>query len=206
LSPGARPVLGMEAGRASQVPGEPPCVRAPLFDPDGISALGHSCAPDAAFHSFNSVGSRQYQISRLNHAAHTLAVYASQPGLIPGPRKTRFRLLASFAGRALPAGLLREVSAPFLHGFLLTQALPGALNALILFDFFSRLLPSRTVQDRSIPRWRGSRGAHGNAPVVWAAIELRRGDSATSNAATRKSRESYHALRPAMPAALATSR
>jgi len=43
----------------------------------------------------------------------------------PAPRKTRFRLVASFAGRGLnPQGPF--VKFPLLHRFLLTQALPGA--------------------------------------------------------------------------------
>jgi hypothetical protein len=50
-------------------------------------------------------------ISRLDRTASALAVYASQSGVTPDPRKTRFRLPASSTGRDwLPAGLHRKVS------------------------------------------------------------------------------------------------
>jgi hypothetical protein len=72
-------------------------------------------------------------LSRLNHAAHALAVYASQPG---SPR--HHARLASGWGPPLPGRhrtcwIPREVSTPLdlLHRFLLTQASPGALNGYV---------------------------------------------------------------------------
>ena len=49
----------------------------------------------------NGVGSRHSLISGLNHAACAPAVYASRPGSPSEPRKTRFRLVATLAGRDL---------------------------------------------------------------------------------------------------------
>jgi hypothetical protein len=63
-------------------------------------------------------------LSRLNHMAQRLAVYASQQRVAPLPRKTRLRLSARLcrAGFA-PAGFHREVSAMFSasHRFLLSR-------------------------------------------------------------------------------------
>ncbi len=80
--------------------------------------------PDAAFRCFDGVGSRDRFISRLNHAARPLAVYASQPGL---PRY--HARLASGWWPPLPVRthtfwVTCEVSV--LHLFLPTQASPGA--------------------------------------------------------------------------------
>ena len=56
---------------------------------------------DAAFRRHNVVGSRNAKIlSRLNHTAHPLAVYASQPGLLPDHAR-----LASGCWPALPGGI-----------------------------------------------------------------------------------------------------
>jgi hypothetical protein len=68
--------------RTSQVPGGPHYVRAVLSDPGGTSALGHYCA--SALSSTNVTVSTPAicPISRLNPTARTLAVYASQGGLL----------------------------------------------------------------------------------------------------------------------------
>ena len=96
---------------ASQVPGEPPCVHAPLSDPGGIAVPGPSHHCDAAFRSSDGVGSHELIISRLNHAAYTLPVYASRPALPQDSRNTRFWLWTNFTRRGwLPAGLHRKVS------------------------------------------------------------------------------------------------
>jgi hypothetical protein len=68
-------------------------------------------------------------ISRLNHTAHTLPVYASQPGLPPSHATLGSGWSPAFAGRARPAGFLCKVSVMSSHVVLLTQALPGALSA-----------------------------------------------------------------------------
>src|SRR5207244_11332486 len=69
-------------------------------------------ARDVAFRAADDVGSAFSHVSRLNHTACSLAVYASQLGLLRStPRKTRFPLAANLGGAGLsPAGLLQEGS------------------------------------------------------------------------------------------------
>ena len=69
-------------GGISQVPRQPLCEHALLFDPGGPRASGHYDAPDIAFRSVDGVGSAFSHLSRLNHTACSLAVYASQLGLL----------------------------------------------------------------------------------------------------------------------------
>jgi hypothetical protein len=82
---------------------------------------------DVAFRYFDGVGSHDTLFSGLNHAACTLAVYASQP-----PSPTVHARLApgwwsSLAGRdSNPLGPFVTFQPCPLHGILLTQALPGA--------------------------------------------------------------------------------
>ena len=65
---------------------ENPRVHASLFDPGRISGPGHSGGAlligpaDVAFCCLDGLGSCHFPISGLNHAAFTLAVYASRPG------------------------------------------------------------------------------------------------------------------------------
>src|SRR5262249_31308844 len=80
--------------------------------------------PDAAFRCFDGVGSRDKFISRLNHAAHPLAVYASQPGLPRHHARLASGWWPPLPGRTRTCWVAREVSV--LHPFLLTQAFPGA--------------------------------------------------------------------------------
>ena len=72
----------MEIGRISQVPGQPLRERALLFDPGGPDTLGHCNASNVAFPTVDSVGSAFWHLSRLNHTAYSLAVYASQLGFL----------------------------------------------------------------------------------------------------------------------------
>jgi len=86
--------------RSSQVPGEPRCVHAPLSDPGGTAVpgpLGTAARPSACS---DGVGSHEVTLSRLNHAACMLPVYASRPQL-PAARAT----LGSGCGPALPDGI-----------------------------------------------------------------------------------------------------
>ena len=112
-----------------------------LSDPGGPDASGLYDAPDIAFRYREGVGSAFRQLSRLHHPACTLAVYASQLGLLrQTPRKTRFPLTATLGGRGLsPLGLQQEVSTLFCsftsHRFFLLGTYPGA----------PRPLPARTV-------------------------------------------------------------
>jgi hypothetical protein len=66
----------------SQVPRQPLCEHALLFDPGGPRASGHYDAPDVAFRSVDGVGSAFSHLSRLNHTACSLGVYASRLGLL----------------------------------------------------------------------------------------------------------------------------
>jgi len=88
--------------RASQVPGEPSCGRALLSDPGEtpstlpVTALG-CCLPllvrRRLSRRFNSFGAQ-------SHGPPTRCLrFAAR--VSPAPRKTRFRLVASFAGRGL---------------------------------------------------------------------------------------------------------
>ena len=109
----------------SQVPRQPLCEHALLFDPGGPRASGHCDAPDVAFHAVDGVGSAFGHLSRLNHTACSLAVYASRLGLLRlTPRKTRFPLVTNLDGTGLsPAGFhsaLQLTSFPPPRGF------PGA--------------------------------------------------------------------------------
>ena len=74
------PALVRGDDQVSQVPGEPPCVHAPLSDPGELFTPGLLRRVDAAFRSSNDVGAREDCLSRLHHAACTLPVYASQGG------------------------------------------------------------------------------------------------------------------------------
>jgi hypothetical protein len=88
---------------------------------------------DVAFRKFDGVGSHDTALSGLNHAAYTLAVYASQP-----PSPTVHARLApgwwsSLAGRdSNPLGPFVKFPPYPLHGILLTQAFPGAPNLRLL--------------------------------------------------------------------------
>ena len=59
-----------------------PCVHAPLFDPGEPPTPGHFRASDVVFRWIYGVDFAS-ALSRLNHAACTLSVYASQPGSPP---------------------------------------------------------------------------------------------------------------------------
>ena len=97
-------------GRLSQVPGEPRRAHALLFDPGGTSAPGHldaSVLPSAIITT--SAPTTNPLRGSITRPAHSLSTLRHQGH--PWPRKTRFRLLASFAGRDwLPAGFPRKVS------------------------------------------------------------------------------------------------
>lgn len=133
----ARPTHGLEhwipepqsgcvrgGGRASQVPGGPLGARAPLLDPGGSPVSDHLRHSGAAFRLTKGVGTRDENMSGLSHAAHALAVYASQRG---SPR--RHARLASGCWSALPGGA-RYPQGPSdrfqISDIPLSQAWPGA--------------------------------------------------------------------------------
>jgi hypothetical protein len=117
----------VEIGRISQVPGQPLRERALLFDPGGPDASGLYDAPDVAFPTVDSVGSAFRHVSRLYHTARSLAVYASQLGLLRStPRKTRYPLMATPGGAGLePAGLQSKVSLRNVTSHYVDPPLPG---------------------------------------------------------------------------------
>ena len=107
---------------------ENPCARALLYDPGGALRSGHYDLRvlSSARRTSSTPTARCFRgsITRPRHSLSTLRRVGH-----PSPRKTRFRLLASFAGR----GLLPPRWVP-LQGFrlsmssiLLAQAWPGAL-------------------------------------------------------------------------------
>ena len=73
------PMVFAGDGRLSQVSGEPLCMRAPLFDPGGSDRSRHVPNSPMLPSRFLTLSATTITIlSRLNHAAHMLAVYASR--------------------------------------------------------------------------------------------------------------------------------
>ena len=86
-----------------------PCLQAPLSDPGGPPAPGLLGAGDTAFRVVDGVGSAHTALSRLNHAAYRLPVYASQAESIPHNATLGTGWWPTFAGSGLaPAGSQRE--------------------------------------------------------------------------------------------------
>ena len=113
-------------GWISQVPWQPLLRTCPALRPRRTECIRPLRALDVAFRALHDVGSAFRPLSRLNHTACSLAVYASQLGLLrQTPRKTRFPLTATPRGTGLsPARLLQEVSTLRFnsHRFLLFKA------------------------------------------------------------------------------------
>jgi hypothetical protein len=127
VSAGSPPALWGGDDRVSQVPGEPPRVRAELFDPGGAGRTRPLGCAGAAFHLSDGVGPRDAMVSGLNHTARELAVYASQGGSLLRHARLASGRRPRFAGRGwLPAGLLRRFQPCISHGIPLPQASPGA--------------------------------------------------------------------------------
>jgi hypothetical protein len=87
--------------RTSQVPGGPQYERALLFDPGGTSARGHCCASMLPSAISTASAPARTIISRLNHTARSLVVYASQGGLPHHHARLTSGWLASLSGREL---------------------------------------------------------------------------------------------------------
>ena len=106
-----RPGLTMEAKGPPRFLGNPR-ERALFSDPGGIVGARPLRRHDAAFRCLNHVGSRENNhFGAQSHGPFTRCLRFAVR-VTPSPRKTRFRLLASFAGRGwLPAGFHRKVSA-----------------------------------------------------------------------------------------------
>ena len=85
-----------------------PCVHAPLFDPGGPPTPGHYRASDVVFRSVNDVDSALGAFEAPSRGLHALCVRFAA-GVAPGPRNTRFRLVASLDRSGLsPAGSHRR--------------------------------------------------------------------------------------------------
>src|SRR6266481_5126787 len=111
VRPGAHP--GSLARRRSGLPGSwgAPMCASPLFDPGELFTPGLLRRVDTAFRLPNDVGARGYYLSRLNHAACTLPVYASQRGSLRHHATLGSGWWPASAGRGwFPAGPRRKVS------------------------------------------------------------------------------------------------
>jgi hypothetical protein len=97
--------------RASHVPGEPSCAYALLSDPGRTDASGHHDAPTRPPHCTTTrAPACNLSFGAQSHGLGTRCLCFAAP-VTRAPRKTRFRLPASSAGRVwLPAGFHRKVS------------------------------------------------------------------------------------------------
>ena len=85
-----------------------PCVHAPLSDPGGPPIPGHFRTGDVVFRLRNDVDSAATSFGALSRGLHALCVRFAA-GVAPGPRNTRFRLVASLDRSGLsPAGSRRR--------------------------------------------------------------------------------------------------
>ena len=86
-----------------------PCVHAPLSDPGGPPNPGHFRTGDVVFRLRNDVDSASTSLGALSRGLHALCVRFAAGVAFPGPRNTRFRLVASLDRSGLsPAGSHRR--------------------------------------------------------------------------------------------------
>ena len=141
-------LLAQEIRRSPRFLGKP-SVRAPLFDPGepGCQATRH---PGVAFRCYHAVGARKRStLSRLNDAAHTLPVYASQPGSPRDHATLGTSCWPSLTGRESSSRWLpNEVSGHDIS-VLLDKAYPGARQLVDNLRFEGRTLPTTCPQPRS---------------------------------------------------------
>jgi len=115
------PALRRGSVWASQVPGGPSCARAPFSDPGEAREPGPFRLLAAAFRCRHGVGSsRRFYFEAQSRGPRTRCLrFAAR--VSPAPRKTRFRLGASFTGRGLnpqgPFVRFPPTSLPPLPGF-----------------------------------------------------------------------------------------
>ena len=106
LSRRPRRLTTVEKTRPPRFLGDP-CVHAPLSDPGGPPTPGHFRAGDVVFRWLNGVDSASDTFEALSRGLHALCVRFAA-GVTPGPRHTRFRLVASLDRSGLsPAGSRR---------------------------------------------------------------------------------------------------
>jgi hypothetical protein len=120
--------------RASQVPRQPLCEHALLFDPGGPDAprplTTHPMLPSAQL-TASAPRSVTFRGS-ITQPVRSLSTLRSSDYSDRTPRKTRFPLVANLVGTGLsPAGLHQEVSTCVFnsHRFPLLEAFPGAPTA-----------------------------------------------------------------------------
>ncbi len=99
---------GLETTGSPRFLGSPHACVPCSFDPGGTGYTRPVQCTGAAFRFTQGVGPREADFGAQSHGPHTRCLrFAGR--VSPPPRKTRFRLLASFAGREwLPAGLLHK--------------------------------------------------------------------------------------------------
>ena len=102
-----RRLISVERTRYPRFLGDP-CVHAPLFDPGGPPNPGHYRSGNVVFRKLNDVDSAWDTFEALSRGLHALCVRFAA-GVAPGPRNTRFRLVASLDRSGLsPAGSRRR--------------------------------------------------------------------------------------------------
>ena len=107
LSRRPRRLCTVEKTRPPRFLGDP-CVHAPLFDPGGPPAPGPYRTGDVVFRQVNDVDSAWDTFEAQSRGLHALCVRFAA-GVAPGPRNTRFRLVASLDRSGLsPAGSRRR--------------------------------------------------------------------------------------------------
>ena len=130
-----------------------PCVHAPLFDPGGPPTPGLYRTGDVVFRTLNNVDSAFAPFEARSRGLHALCVRFAA-GVAPGPRNTRFRLVASLDRSGLsPAGSHRwfTVMSFRLHGVLHHQASPGAIKD----GLAGRSLPAASICRHRCDRQQG---------------------------------------------------
>ncbi len=90
-------LLRMECSNPPRFLGDP-CVHAPLFDPGGPTVPNRFSTAAVAFRTFNYVGYAFSTFGALSRDLHAPCVHFAAR-VTPGPRNTRFRLVANL-GRA----------------------------------------------------------------------------------------------------------
>jgi len=128
--------------RTSQVPGEPRCVHALLFDPGGVVPVRSVQPVHTAFRHLYGVGPHGADISGLNHTACTLAVYASQITVTRIHARLASGWWPTFARWDwLPTGFLTQFPDGYPVVLPKRPGLPGAHKSVPVFAVFADGFP-----------------------------------------------------------------